>query len=769
MPVFKRLALFVVAAAAVSLSSANCLADEREAAGKLLARTMFNPELRPKTFHGGQWFGNGDSYLALEPSSTPGGTDIVRYQTVSGAREIFIPAARLVPAGDKKPLSIESYSLSSDGKQLLIFTNSKTVWRQNTRGDYWLFDLATGALRKLGGDAPASSLMFAKFSPDGSKAAYVRANNVYAEDLASRKITQLTRDGSDTVINGTSDWVNEEEFDIRDGFEWSPDSQRIAFWQFNTSAVRTYTLIYDLGDPRGEIVSAIPYPSALPYPQALRYPYPLTGTPNSSVRVGCVRAVGGKVSWIETSGNPGESYIPRMSWADAGHLLLQHMNRLQNRNEFLLADAASGASRPILVEEDRAWVDLNEQVLWIRRNQEFLLLSERDGWRHLYRVSLDTGKAALVTRGNFDVVSLARLTPDEKWIYFIASPDNATQRYLYRAPVDGLADPERLTPAEPGTHSYNVSPSGEYAFHDFSSFNLPPASDVVHLPDHRQLRATADNSALADRVKSLSAGPAEFLKLDAGNGLLVDGWLLKPPAFDPAKKYPLVVYVYSEPAGQTVADRWPSLFLRALAASGYLVASFDNQGTPAPRGREWRKIIYGNVGPLSSAQQAAALESLEKSHPFVDAKRVGVWGWSGGGTATLNLMFRYPDLYSVGVSVASVPDQRLYDSIYQERYMGLPQQSGKAYEASSAINSAAGLRGSLLLMHGSGDDNVHFQGFELLVNKLISLGKLFDMRVYPGRTHGISEGKGTSADVYTNILGYFEDRLPPDPGGNAAP
>ncbi len=768
MLVLRRLALVVFIAATFAATSPLSFADQREAASKLLARTMFNPEFRPKTFRGGEWFAGGDSYLALEPSATPGGTDIVRYQTASGARDIFVAAARLLPAGDKKPLSIESYSFSSDGKQLLLFTNSKTVWRQNTRGDYWLFNLATGTLRKLGGDAPASSLMFAKFSPDGSKVAYVRANNIYAEDLSTKKITQLTSDGADSVINGTSDWVNEEEFDIRDGFQWSPDSQRIAFWQFNTSAVRTYTLIYDLGDPRGEIVTGIPYSGDPPYPQTLRYPYPLTGTPNSSVRVGSVKASGGKVTWMQTSGNPADFYIPRMGWADAAHLLLQHMNRLQNRNEFLLADTISGASRVVLADEDRAWVDLNEQVLWINHSQEFLLLSEREGWRHLYRVALDTGKTTLVTRGNFDVVSLARLTPDEKWVYFIASPDNATQRYLYRAPLDGSADPERLTPAQPGTHSYTVSPNGDYAFHDFSSFNSPPASDVVHLPDHHVLRATADNSVLSERVKPLSAGPAEFFQLDAGDGLTVDGWLLKPPDFDATKRYPLVVFVYSEPAGQTVADRWPSLFLRALSASGYLVASFDNQGTPAPRGREWRKIIYGNVGPLSSQQQAAALQSLEKSHVFIDPKRVGVWGWSGGGTATLNLMFRYPELYSVGVSVASVPDQRLYDSIYQERYMGLPQQSAKAYEDSSAINFAASLRGSLLVMHGSGDDNVHLQGFELLVNKLISLGKVFDMRVYPGRTHGIFEGKGTSADVYSNILGYFEDHLPLGPSGGGA-
>jgi len=760
MRIFRRIAVILVAVLAASLATH---ADQRASAAKLLARTMFNPEFRPKTFRGGEWFGNGDSYLALEPSSTPNGTDIVRYQTATGARDILVAASRLVPARAKDPLPVENYSFSADGKLLLIFTNSKTVWRQNTRGDYWVLTLATGALRKLGGDAPASTLMFAKFSPDNSKVAYVRANNLYSQDLASGKITQLTHDGAPTVINGTSDWVNEEEFFIRDGFAWSPDGRSIAFWQFNTAGVHTYTLIYDLGAPRGEIVTGIPYPETGPYPETLVYPYPLAGTPNSAVRVGVVPASGGPVVWMHTSGNSHDFYIPRMNWADAHHLLLQHMNRLQNKNEFLLADAATGSSDTMFVDDDRAWVDVNNDVTLVDHGKDVLMLSERAGWRELYRVPLASGKGRLVTTGDYDVVAVERVTPDEKWVYLIASPDNATQRYLYRAPLDGSASPERLTPNQPGTHSYTISPSGEYAFHNFSSFNSPPSSDVVHLPDHRVLRITADNSALVARVQPLSRLPSEFLKLDAGNSLMVDAWLMKPPDFDASKKYPLIVNVYSEPAGQTTADRWPSMFDRAMTAAGYLVASFDNQGTPAPRGREWRKVVYGNIGPLSSQQQAAALQSLEKSDSFIDPKRVGVWGWSGGGTETLNLMFRFPDLYSVGVSVASVPDQRLYDSIYQERYMGVPQDSPKAYEQSSAINFADGLRGSLLVMHGSGDDNVHFQGFELLVNKLVSLGKPFDMRIYPGRTHGIFEGQGTTLDVYTNILGYFEEHLPPMP------
>jgi dipeptidyl-peptidase-4 len=743
-------------------------ADQREAAAKLLARTMTNPEFRPKFFRGGEWLGNGDAYLAIEPSAAGTGSDIVRYQTATGAREILVAAERLIPAGEKTPLPLENYQMSPDGHKVLVFTNSKTVWRQNTRGDYWVLDLTSGALRKLGGEAPASSLMFAKFSPDNSKVGYVRGNNVYVEDLAGGKITQLTQDGSDTIINGTSDWVNEEEFDIRDGFAWSPDSRAIAFWQFNTSGLQKYTLIYDLGAPRGEIVTGIPYPNTGPYPQTMEYQYPLAGTKNSGVRVGVASAAGGQVVWIKTAGDPNNTYMPEMGWADAGQVLVQHMNRLQNKNEFLLADAASGLSRTVFVDEDRAWVDVNRDVLWINQGREFLVLSERDGWRHLYRVARDTGKAQLITRGDFDVVTLDRVTPDEKWAYFIASPENATQRYLYRVRLDGTTAPERLTPNQPGTHSYTISPNGEWAFHNYSSFNVPPTFEVVHLPDHRVARNTADNSAIAERVKPLSGGPAEFVKVDAGNGLMVDAWLMKPPDFDPAKKYALIVNVYSEPAGQTTADRWPSMFDRTLTSAGYLVASFDNQGTPAPRGRDWRKIVYGNVGPLSSQQQATALQSLEKTHSYIDPKRVGVWGWSGGGTETLNLMFRYPEVYSVGVSVASVPDQRLYDTIYQERYLGLPQDSPKAYEESSAINFASGLRGDLLVIHGSGDDNVHYQGFELLVNKLISLGKQFDMRVYPGRTHGIFEGKGTTMDVYTNILGYFEEHLPAGPQAAAS-
>lgn len=771
-----RLIYFLAGAscAAVLLAGAQAgatgaAAQSEQAAEALLTRTITSGDFRPKFFGRVTWIDNGGAYLKLEPAASgEGASDIVRYDTETGKREIFLAASRLVPPGQATPLRIESFSLSPDSKRVLIYTNSQRVWRENTRGDYWVFDRTAGSLRKLGGDAAPSSLMFAKFSPDGSRVAYVRDHNVYVENVRTGAILQLTHDGSPTIINGTSDWVNEEELDIRDGFRWSPDGQHIAFWQFNTSGVGQYTLIYDLGNPRGRIVAGIPYPEYGVYPQTLAYPYPEAGTTNSAVRVGVVGAEGGPVVWMNVPGDPRNHYIPQIAWTGAGQIELQQLNRLQDTNRIYLANAATGNVRQIFIDQDKTWVAYNHTIPWIEGGKQFLFLSERDGWRHLYRVALDGSGGQLVTHGAFDVISLDAVCAADGWVYFTASPNNATQRYLYRARLDGSSAAERVTPAQPGSHSYEISPDCRYAIHTFSTIDTPPAVDLVRLPSHQVARSLLNNAALADRVRPLSDGPTEFLRLDAGGGVTVDAWLMKPPHFDPAKKYPLIVTVYSEPAGQTTVDHWGSSFNRVLTSAGYLVASFDNQGTPAPLGAGWRKAIYGSIGLLSSAQQAAALQSLEHTDSFIDRHRIGVWGWSGGGSETLDLMFRYPAVYDVGVSVASVPDQRLYDSIYQERYMGLPQDNPKGYHDGSAINFANGLRGPLLIMHGSGDDNVHFQGFELLVNRLLELGKRFDMRVYPGRTHGLSEGPGTILDVFKNILWYFEDHLPPGPRSSSA-
>ncbi len=768
--VCRRLILSLVIAAPVFVSAQQTVRPPAAAgAADMIDRIFARREFTPRPVPQPQWFDGGASYLLVEPVAAGSSrVNVVRYDSATGKkRDVLITPAQLTPPGAAAPLDFDDLTWSKDGQRVLIFTNTRRVWRTNSRGDYWILDRRGGQLKKLGGDAPEATLMYAKFNPDATKVAYVRHNDIYVEDLASGSITRLTRDGSDLVINGGSDWVNEEELDLHDCYAWSPDGTRIAFWQFDMHGVGDFPLVYYLGKDR-EIVTRLPYPQNGPYPLIDHIPYPLAGTPNSAVRGGVVPFDGsGSVTWMQLPGDPREHYIARMQWADARTVLVQQLNRLQNTDRYLLADATTGSAREMWLDRDAAFITIGfgglTEARPLHTRAEFLVMSEKDGWMHAYRIAKD-GKETVVTRGEMDAVSIAGVDESGGWVYFIASPENATQRYLYRSPLDGRANPERVTPPGfVGSNSYSVSPDGRHAFHRFSAFDDPGVRELVSLPDHHVVAVTDDNASLKEKVRPLVTPPVEYFKTSAGDGVVVDGYMLKPPDFVPSKRYPILVFVYGEPASQTVEDRWggaTTLFHRYLASLGYIVASFDNAGTPAPRGRAWRKVIYGAVGVLSSKQQAEALRSLASGRSYIDLGRVGVWGWSGGGTNTLNLVFRAPDLYKVGMSVAPVPDQRLYDTIYQERYMGLPATNADGYKQSSAINFAEGLKGDLLIVHGSGDDNVHYQGSQLLVNRLIELGKPFDFMTYPDRTHAISEGTGTSTHLYHLLTRFLTTHLP---------
>ncbi len=725
-------------------------ADSLRALDAQLERIFQAREYEVPRFGPAKWLAGGDAYTVLEPNAA-GGSEIVRYEAATGARSVIVAAARLMPSG-QKPLDVHDYAWSVDGRRLLVSTNTRRVWRQNTRGDYWVLDLASSTLKRLGGDAPESTLMFAKFSPDGNRVGYVRQNNIYVEDVDGGRIVQLTRDGSDTIVNGTSDWVYEEELDVRDAFRWSPDGRRIAFWQFDTSGVGIFTLINDTDTL---------------YPTLIRIPYPKVGTTNSAVRIGVADAAGGEPRWMRTPGDPRNTYIARMEWIGADELSIQQLNRLQNRNDFLFANATTGDTRVAFSDQSKAWVDVNDDVRWIDRGGAFLWLSERNGWRHVYRVPRTGGTPQLITALALDAIEIAGVDEAGGWLYFLASPENATQRYLWHSRLDGVQTVLRVTPAQqPGTHTYDVAPGGKFAFHTYSRFDRVPQVDLISLPSHKSIRPLTDAAPLAKKLETVLKPPVEFFKVDVAGGVSLDGWMIKPSTMDAARKYPVIVFVYGEPAGQTVVDRWlggTTLFHRALAEAGYVVVSIDNRGTPAPKGAAWRKVVYGSVGDLSSKEQAAAIRALIARHAFLDADRIGIWGWSGGGTNTLNAMFRFPEIYRVGVSIAPVPDQQLYDTIYQERYMGLPKDNAAGYRAGSAINFAEGLQGRLLLIHGSGDDNVHYQGTERLVNRLVELGKRFDLMVYPNRSHAISEGRGTTPHVYKLIASYFTEHLPPGP------
>ncbi len=735
---------------------------------EMLHRVFVAKEFDAKTFGPARWLKEGESYTTVEASAQiKGAKDIVKYNTLTGTRELLVPATELIPSDAIAPLAIDDYAWSKDMKRLLIFTNTRRVWRLNTQGDYWVLDLATKKLQKLGGNAASSTLMFAKFSPDGSTVAYVREQNIYLEDLARGSILPLTQNGSPTLANGTTDWVYEEEFFIRDGFRWSPDGQSIAYWQIDSSREEIFPLIYDTGGPY-EVVSQIPYPQHGVYPQVKNIPYPQPGTTNPAARVGVVKASGGPTQWMDVPGGPRDNYIPYMAWAgNSRELVLQHLNRLQNTDDVLLADAQTGSVVEVYREHDDTWVDVVDDLQCVHKGNDFLWVSEKDVWRHMYLVSRNGKQSRLLTPDPFDVIHLEGVDPQETWAYYIASPHNTSQRYLYRNRLDRTGEAECVTPANlAGTHSYQISPDYKWAIHFYSTTDIPPVTDLVTLPGHQVKRVLEDNHELRSRTAQLFAQPTEFFPVDIGDGVTLDSWMIKPQGFDPAKKYPILIHVYGEPAGQTVLDRWgdePGILHRLIADQGYIVASVDNRGTPGPKGRAWRKLTYGTVGVLSSKEQAAAMLALEKTRAYIDSNRTAVWGWSGGGTNTLNLMFRYPGVYKVGMSVAPVPDQRLYDTIYQERYMGLPQQNTEGYRQGSPINFAEGLQGHLLLVRGSDDDNVHFQGTELLINRLFELGKPFDMMEYPGRTHSLSEGKDTHYHLYSLLIRYLEEHLPPGP------
>lgn len=714
-----------------------------------------------------EWLADGSGYTALETidgydeenpeldedgEERPAPKDIVRYDPASGERSVLVAASALTPEGESRPLAVDDYGWSDDRTKLLIYTNSVRVWRAKSRGDYWVLDLESGDLKQLGGDEAAeSSLQFAKFSPDGTRVAYARDADVYVESLADGAITRLTDRTTDSILNGIMSWAYEEEFSIRDGFRWSPDGERIAYWQFDTSGVRDFLLINNTDSL---------------YPEITRIPYPKVGETVSAALIGIVDADGGRTVWAKLPGDPRQNYVPRMDWADnAEQLVVQQLNRKQDSNRVFYVDATTGDANELFVEEELHYIESLHDVHWLDASDRFLWQSEREGWRHAYLVERDGTVVRDLTPGEFDVEDVAHVDEDGGWLYFIASPEAMEQRWLYRRRLDGSGDMERVTPDEyAGTNAYQVSDDGRFAVHTHHSFLSPPQYRLVSLPDHETLSVLEDNQAMIDRLDQLALGEHEFFRVDARDGLPLDGYLLRPPRFDSSERYPILFYVYGEVAGSTVRDQWMGkrhLWHLYMSQQGYLVASVDNRGTRAPRGREWRKSVYGAIGVLASRDQSDALLGMLERYPYIDENNVGIWGHSGGGSMTLNMLFRYPGQYHAGVSQAPVADQRLYDAIYQERYSGLLDEYEEGYHEASPISHAKNLEGALLLVHGTGDDNVHYQGSERLINELVKHNKQFRFMSYPNRTHSISdaEGEGTELHLATMRAEFFAEHL----------
>ncbi|GAB3007746.1 S9 family peptidase [Niabella terrae] len=700
-----------------------------------------------------QWTPDGSGYYRVEAGS------IVQQNLATSDSKTLFDSQKLIPEGAGKPITIKQFSVAEDASKLLIFTNTRKVWRYETRGDYWVYDRQTEQLKQLGKTLPEASLMFAKLSPDGTKAAYVSQYNLYVEDLSSGEIRALSKDGDRKNIYGTFDWAYEEEFSCRDGFRWASDSKQIAFWKIITGDIKVYNMVNNTDSI---------------YPKIIPIEYPVAGEKPSAYKIGVVSVEDGSVRWMEIADDPQwGSYLPRMEWAaNNAELILQQLNRQQNESRLLLCQTKTGSVKNIYTEQDAAWIDIlpawdhdyeNGGWDWLRDGREFLWASEKDGWRHLYRISRDGKKETLVTKGAYDVMDIAAVDEAGGWVYFHASPENATQQYLYRTALNGKGTAQRLTPAaQPGNHRYQLSPDGRFALHNFSNHYIRPVSEWISLPGHQGLNGShkvGDALAAADSA----ASQVSFLKITTEEGITMDAWMARPPDFDPAKKYPVVFYVYTEPAGQTVKDNLSAghnFLYPQLVNDGYIYVSVDGRGTPAPKGRDWRKSIYKQIGRLNIHDQAMAARQILKL-PYIDSSRVAVWGWSGGGSTTLNLLFQYPEIYKTGIAIAAVGNQLTYDNIYQERYSGVPSMDPEPYTKGSPLTYAKNLRGNLLYIHGTGDDNVHYNNAEMLINELIRYNKQFQMMSYPNRTHSISEGAGTFEHLSSLFTNYLRQHCPP--------
>lgn len=697
-----------------------------------------------------RWLENGLGYSTLEASEKyPDALNIVLHNPETDEQSVLVDASGLIPGGKNAPLKISDYHWSADGKKLLIFTNTARVWRYHTRGDYWVLDLATSELTQVGKFADPTWLMFAKFSPDGSRIGYVYRNNIYVEDLNTSEVTQLTFDGSSRFINGTFDWVYEEELDCRDGFRWSPDGKTIAYWHSDTKEIGTFYLINNIDSL---------------YSKPIPFPYPKVGTSNSAVKVGVVSASGGKTKWFDIPGYPQNNYLARMEFIpNSNEVMIQQLNRLQNQNKVWVGSVESMKLDNILTDKDDAFLNIHDNIVWLNNERYFTWTSEKDGWLHLYKVSRDGKEIEPITRGEFDIVNVNCIDKEGGYVYYIAAPESHTERYLYRSPLYQYGEPELISPKEvKGHYSYKMSPNGKWSIATFQNSTTPNRMSLVSLPDHKEVKVLEENSELYNRYSSLKLNPKEFIKIDIGE-VVLDAWMIKPIGFDPSKKYPLIFYIYAEPAGSTVQNNWDDdqLWDQYMAQQGYIVMSVDPRGTAVPRGRDWRKSIYRQIGILATHDLAKATKEIIKNYNFIDAERIGTWGWSGGGQMSLNCMFRYPEIYKTGIAVSFVSDQRLYDTIYQERYMGLPSDNAEGYFDGSPINHAYKLEGSLLIIHGTGDDNVHYQSFEMLTNELVKQNKLFSMMSYPMRTHGLSERENTSLHLRRTMENFWKKNLTP--------
>ena len=652
----------------------------------------------------------------------------------------LLTAKSLIPEGDTEPADISSFVISQDETKILFTRDKESLYRRSTKANYFIYDLKTEKIIPL---TTGGKQRLAAFSPDGSKVAFVRDNNIFIKNLddGTGKEEQVTFDGkSNEIINGASDWVYEEEFEFSKAFFWSPDGSKLAFYRFDERNVREYQLTYYGGL----------------YPEQYKFKYPKAGERNSVIGIFIYQLTTKTILPVDI-GRETDIYIPRVKWTeDPGYLALYRLNRHQNKLELLLADAGSGKTHVIYTETNKYYIEIDDNWYFLKDRKNFILTSEKDGYRHIYMYNMSGEEVLQLTKGNWEVTKIHGIDEINGLLYYTSTETSPMEKDIFSISLDGKRK-TRLSSGS-GTNSPEFSKKFQYYVNSWSDINTPPYI-AVYNSDGKEVRVLENNAKLKAIRENFNFSRVEFFQFTTSEGITLNGWMMKPPDFDPLKKYPVLFTIYGGPGHQTVTNSWGNVssWNHLWAQNGIIVVSVDNRGTGG-RGEEFKKCTYLQLGKYETLDQIEAAKYLG-SLPYIDKTRIGMWGWSYGGYMTLSCLTRGSDYFSFGIAVAPVTNWKYYNNIYTERFMRTPGENNDGYELNAPINHVDMFRGKLLLIHGMADDNVHAQNSYDFMTAMVAANKQFDSQFYPNSNHDIYSGKNTKYHLYKRMDDFILKNL----------
>jgi dipeptidyl-peptidase-4 len=643
----------------------------------------------------------------------------------------------IVDSKNLNGIQFDNYSFSTNEEKVLLPTETESIYRHSTRSKYYIYDRETKKAQELS----SGKQRLAQFSPDASRVAFVRENNIFIKDLNSNSETQVTFDGENNkIINGATDWVYEEEFGFDNGMQWNTNGTKIAFYRFNEENVPEFSM-----DMFSEL-----------YPSQYRFKYPKAGEANSTVKIFIYDLQSNETIEADIKVED-EFYIPRIKWTNSDNILsVQRMNRHQNNLDFILVNAKDGSSETIFTETDDAYIDITDNLTFLKDGEHFVWTSEKSGYNHIYLYNLKGKQVRKITKGDYDVTDFYGIDESTNTVYYASAERSAMQRDVYAVQLNGKN--KRVLTNKKGTNSATFSTSFKYFINQHSDANTPYLFSLYNAQGE-EVRTLKDNSRLKNTLSNYALSEKEFFNFETSEGVTLNGWMMKPHDFDETKEYPVFMYLYGGPGSQQVTDAWGGsnfLWYQMLTQQGYIVACVDNRGTGA-RGAEFKKCTYQQLGKLETQDQIEANRYLAKL-PYVDGSRIGIFGWSYGGYMSSLCLLKGADDFKMAIAVAPVTNWRYYDSIYTERYMRTPQENASGYDDNSPINHVDKLKGKYLLVHGSADDNVHYQNTMEMTTALVNANKDFDMFVYPNKNHGIYGGY-TRLHLFRKMTNFIKENL----------